>query len=329
MEIRSEEQAAPVADDYSALLAVTRPILVGMMHSIAEEQIAPHGDRSTMKLKHLGRVRKKSDGDLGVAFEYAVHDAVVRQEPTVSEKVQDALRLCKIKSATPQSILFAMEKSGAKQLVATQRELITTESQVMSGARGRPVKLIRHLNQLESAFRKPTTRNGLPKSIKGLWKADLFLGGSEVDNWVGTTIKSRPKALEGAPGLRVAIVPSTQGGSDRIVMDNQKNLILCPLPYDFDFMQTFYEGHMIVQALVETDFQRVKEVDLPNPVHRAVAKVYVDRREFSVSEVIDSVGKFAQPHLLDTREKNVTTESFNSSVVPTTTTAVGPRPLFG
>lgn len=32
-------------------------------------------------------------------------------------------------------------------------------------------------------------REKLPNSINGLWKADLFVGKSEPDKWVGTTVK--------------------------------------------------------------------------------------------------------------------------------------------
>src|SRR5690606_9737978 len=124
---------------------------------------------------------------------------------------------------------------GAKQLIETKRELITPDSRVLSGNRGQPVKLQRYMNQLAAAFHRPTTRLALPRSIQGLWKADLFVGSTVPDHWVGTTIKVNPRQLEGAPGLRIAIVPTSSGHSDAVRRDEQRNLIVCPLPHDYSF----------------------------------------------------------------------------------------------
>ncbi|WP_226356541.1 hypothetical protein [Pseudonocardia sp. ICBG601] len=128
MQLRQERQANPVADDVSALIAVTRPIVAGLLHSVSAEQLEPHGGPKGIKLKHLGRVRKANDGDLGVAFEYAIHEAVATHEPVVTERVTDALALCRIRQGAPASILFAIEKDGAKQIIDTKRDLITAES---------------------------------------------------------------------------------------------------------------------------------------------------------------------------------------------------------
>ena len=96
MEVREERQVNAVAEDVSALVAVTRPIIAGLLHSIAEEFLTPHGGRENMRLGDLGRVRKANDGDLGVAFEYAVHEAIVNHNPIVMERIGSALRRCRI-----------------------------------------------------------------------------------------------------------------------------------------------------------------------------------------------------------------------------------------
>ncbi len=81
-----------------------------------------------------------------------------------------------IKKGDPASILFAIEKQGSKQLISTDLDLITDNSRALSLKQGQPVKLKKYLNQLAAAFRRPKTGPNLPQSIKGLWKADLFLG---------------------------------------------------------------------------------------------------------------------------------------------------------
>lgn len=327
MEIREERQANPVEDPVGAYVAVARPILTGVLQSIGGEYLdAYEGDRTRVPLKLLGKLRAQGDGDTGIAFEYAIHDAIHNGNPIVLERVADALAHCRIRQGDPKSILFAIEKQGAKQLIDTDLELVTDESRVLSGKQGQPAKLKKHMNQLAAAFRRPTTRLNLPQSIRGLWKADLFLGSQVPDHWVGTTVKYNAFRLEAAPGLRIAIVPTQSGRSDSIRLDEMKRLVVCPIPHDASFMQTFHEGWRIVQALCETNFKMPKDVDIPNPIHREAARVFVERRDFPVAEVIAATEKFAQPHLLETRTENVPAESFQGAASPGTNTIVGPFP---
>jgi hypothetical protein len=274
----------------------------------------------------LGRLRKRGDGDCGIAFEYAVHDAVISADPIVLERIGEALTKCRIVRGDPASILFAIEKSGAQQLISTELSLITDNSRVLSGHRGQPVKLKKHLTTLAAAFRRPSTRLNLPQSIRGLWKADLFLGSTAQDHWVGTTVKINPAHLEAAHGLRIAIIPSLAGRSDGIRLDEQRNLVICPMPHDGSFMQVFYEGWRIVQALCERDFKMPPEVDIPNPLHREVARIYVERRDFPVADVIAATRKFAQPELLTTSTEAVSHVPFAATTTPGTSTIITPFP---
>lgn len=325
MQVREERQMSPVADEVSALVAVCRPIIAGVLQSISAEMLgAADQTRDSVPLKLVGRLRKQGDGDCGIAFEYAVHDAIGTKEPIATERVSEALKRCRISQGDPASILFAIEKMGAQQLISTELDLITEDSRVLSGNRGQPVKLKKQLNTLAAAFRRPSTRLNLPQSIRGLWKADLFLGSSAPDHWVGTTVKINPSHLEAAHGLRVAIVPTLAGRSDAIRLDEQKNLVVCPMPHDGSFMQTFYEGWRIVQALCEADFKMPKEVDLPLPSHREVARVFIERRDFPVIDVIESTAKFAQPELLDTSDEVVQSVDLAGRADPGTNTIVAP-----
>ncbi len=326
MDIREERQQNPVADEVSALIAVTRPIVNGVLQSIRQEMIAGTGkQREELPLYVLGRLRKEGDGDTGVAFEYAVHDAIARGEPVITERIVDALRRCKI-NGDPASILFAVEKAGAKQLISTEMELITDDSRILSGTVGQPAKLKPRLNMLAAAFRRAKVRQYLPQSIRGLWKADLFLGSPDPDRWVGTSVKVNPHHLEGAAGLRVGIIPIQAGRSDSIRKDDQRNLVVCPLPHDYSFMQVFYEGLRIVQALCATDFEMPTEVLLPSPAHREVARMWAERRNHPVGEVLNAVQVFAQPQLLVSEDEQVGSVPFYSETVPVTSTVISPFP---
>jgi hypothetical protein len=328
VEIREERQASPVGDPVSALTAVTRPIISGVLHSIGLEYLDSYeGDRTAVPLKMVGKLRTQGDGDVGIAFEYAIHDAILTGDSVVTERVSEALKKCRIREGDPASILFAIEKQGSKQLISTELDLITNESRVLSGKRGQPVKLRKYLNQLAAAFRRPTTRPNLPQSINGLWKADLFLGSPEPDRWVGTSVKINPTDLRAAAGLRIAIIPTRAGRADAIRFDEAKNLVVCPIPHDESFMQIFYSGVRVVQALCSTNFKMPREVVLESPIEREVARIYVERRERPTSEVLDAVGLFAQPHLLETVTENVGTTSIGVPVTPGTGTVVGPFPM--
>jgi len=327
VEIREERQASPVEDPVSALVAVTRPIINGVVQSIGAEYVAAYDSRGAVPLKMLGRLRKESDGDIGIAFEYAIHEAVQRAEPVVIERVTEALRQCNIRRGDPASILFAIEKQGAKQLIGTDLELITDNSRALSGRQGQPVKLKKHLNQLAAAFRRTSTKPNLPQSINGLWKADLFLGSPVPDHWVGTSVKITRTRLEKAAGLRIAIVPATAGRSDAIYRDEAKNLVICPVPHDQSFMEVFHEGWRLVQSLCASDFNMPSAAAVPSSLLREVAKVYAQRRDFPVGEVLDVTRPFAQPHLLETKPENVASTSFQADVSPDTGTVVAPAPM--
>jgi hypothetical protein len=305
IQIRTENQLNPVGDDVSALIAVTRPILQGLLYALKQEIVAQVGGFNNVKLLMLPRMYRAGDGDIGICFEYAVHDAVKRGEASVVEKITDGMkRFCKVKGSETASILFGAEKSGALRLIDTATGLLTDDSRLLTGAQAQPVKLRRYINLLAAAFRRPTTRLFLPVSIRGAWKADLFLGMKDTDRWVGTSVKINPSQLEGATGIRVGIVPSRQGRSDKIIFDQSKNLVICPLPYDADFMEVFYTAWVIVKQFIDADAQVPKEAFLPTAAQRMVAKLLAERRDFPIVDVIEALGPLAQPELLMTNTED-------------------------
>jgi hypothetical protein len=305
MRVHQERQLNPVADEVLALTAVVRPILTGVLYALKEDVVAQVGGREKISLSLLARLYRAGDGDCGICFEYAVHEAMNRNDPRVLERVNDAIRLCRIQGTAPRSMLFGFEKTGTLQLIDTADRLLTDDSRVLAGTVGQPPKLRRHLSKIVGAFRNARTRLALPYSIRGLWKADLVVGYSEIDRWVGTSVKINPAQLEGAPGLRIGIVPTRQGRTDRVRLDRDRNLVICPLHHDEDFMQIFYEGWRIVQAFIQADAEVPKEVALPRPMDREVARILAERREFPVVDVVEAIKAFGQPELLVTDDKQV------------------------
>lgn len=306
MDLRKELQRNPVADEVQALVAVVIPILKGVLFAIKAEAMQDAGGIDTIRLRQLPRAYRPGDGDCGISFEYAVHEAIASSNPIILDRISSALRdHCRIRGDSPSSILFGAEKTGAVQLIQTAHEILTNESRLLSGVRGQPVKLKRHIDAVASAFRRSTARQSLPSSINGLWKADLFVGDRAPDQWVGTTVKINPRHLEGAQGLRLAIVPSQQGRNDAIRRDEQRNLIVVPLPYDGSFMEVFYQGWQIVQQFIHADAQVPREVNLPRPSDRQVCRFLEERRDFPIVDVLEALMPLAQPELLATQEVNV------------------------
>jgi hypothetical protein len=89
---KSRQLSAVSQNEFAALVAVVRPILTGILNSLKADVVAQWG-RDNVPLKTLARIRRPGDGDYGICFEYAVHDALNRGDGAVVERVSDALRL--------------------------------------------------------------------------------------------------------------------------------------------------------------------------------------------------------------------------------------------
>jgi hypothetical protein len=329
--LRIENQQNAVADEVSAITAVVRPVLEGLFYGLSETVVQAAGGRQTLTVAMMARIYRPGDGDVGICFEYAVHDAMNRGDGRVVERVAAALGLCRVPGNAHSSILFGAEKSGALNLIETARERLTDESRVLTGQQAQPPKLKRYIRTLAAALRRPAVRSGLPYSISGLWKADLFLGNTDRDRWVGTTVKVNRTMLEAAPGLRIGIIPMDQGRSDAVRLDEQRNLVVCPLPYDASFVQTFYEAWEVVKFFIKADAHVPSPAMLPRPASRQVARYLEDRREYSVLDVIDALEVLSQPELLRTEEHDADTVSqttantTDETVEATVDTVIAPR----
>ncbi|ALX04771.1 hypothetical protein AERYTH_08710 [Aeromicrobium erythreum] len=329
MSLRTETQANEVGDMGQAVRAAIAPILHGLLFSTKLERIEWHGGYEVITLKQLAVSREPGDGDLGICFEYAAHDAVARGEESVVDRVSEALKLCRVGDGTPSSILFGAEKAGAQSLIATAASTLTDDSRVMSGVAGRPVKLKRHLDSLARAFRQASAREALPGSIRGLWRADLFLGTTDDDRWVGTSVKHNPRDLTpGGQGMRIGLVPLPWDGSDLVRLDEQKNLVICPVPYNDAFMEVFNVAWRIVAAVMAARGKQPKAALLALASEQFVAKELVDRMNLPVLEVIEAMRVLGQPHLLRPKEEDISlVPAGRSSSTQETGQVVAPVPV--
>lgn len=131
--IQVEQQQGRVADEVSALIAVIRPILHGLLFAIKNDVVNETGGIHNLKLFMLPRVYRPGSGDCGICFEYAVHDAIQRKDPMIIERVHDSLTsFCRVPGNDTASILFGAEKTGALQLIGNADDLLTDDSRILT-----------------------------------------------------------------------------------------------------------------------------------------------------------------------------------------------------
>jgi hypothetical protein len=291
------EQVNEISDPVRSKFAMVVPVIEATLFALNSERIARLGGLAQWTLADLAREYREGSGDAGICFEYAVHDAIARRDRLIWPLASEVLeRFCGIPQGS-ESLLFGPEKDGRIPVIESVENALTDDSQLYVGYRGRPPKLKRHVRTIVRAFRRPDDRTGLPRSMRGVWKADLFLGNHAVDNWVGTSVKIKRAALEGAPGLRIGIYPKTHARDDPR-RDEILNLILLPLPYDGEFMELFYKSFYLVRAFLDADARLPAEVRLPDAEDRYICRELESRRMFPISAVVEVLREMSQRDLL-------------------------------
>jgi hypothetical protein len=298
MKVLSAIQIAAVSDPVRAKFAMIVPVLDATLLSLNRDRVVRLGGYDTVTLADLAREYREGDGDAGICFEYAVHEAIATRNDLIYPLASEVLgKFCSI-SGGAESILFGPEKNGVIQIVESVSNALTDESRVYVGNRGNPPKLKRYIPRIVAAFHRHEERNQLPRSINGLWKADLFVGNHEVDRWVGTTVKVNPQNLVGAQGLRIGIYPKVDV-RDAPRLDRILNLIRLPLPYDSAFMELFYKSFFLTRQFLRSDARIPPPVALPDAEDRFITDELEKRRDFPLRDVLDVLRTMSQGNLLD------------------------------
>ncbi|MCZ7528632.1 MAG: hypothetical protein M5U14_21015 [Acidimicrobiia bacterium] len=301
MRLLKTVQTEELADPVRAKFAMVVPILEATLFSMNRKRAERLGGYEKMTLWDVAREGREGSGDAGICFEWAVHDAIASQHPLIHPLASEVLQdFCGIGGGSS-SILFGPEKDGVIPILESVDESLTEDSRVYVGNRGQPPKLKRYIPQIVRAFRRAEARNKLPRSINGLWKADLFVGNKESEKWVGTTVKSNALHLEGAQGLRIGIYPRvTPNESPRF--DDDLKLVRLPLPYDGGFMELFYKSFYLVRAFIAADARVPPPVSLPDGEDRFITQELEARREFAVLDVLNVLRDMSQKDLLDVED---------------------------
>lgn len=308
-------QRDAVGEAIRARFTMIIPILKGMLFATQRSIVDALGGYDKITLEQFARVYIENPGDYGICFEYAVHQAIRERDPSVHPLLSDVLEdFCTIKGGA-ESILFGAEKSGATSIIQTARDILTDESRVLVGKVGNPPLLKKYLDKIAKAFRSEKHRDKLPQSIRGLWKADLFVGSPGPDRWVATTLKIRRTDLEAAPGLRVGLYPEERRGEGPR-KDESANLILCPLPYSGEFMQLFGASFQILKQIIAAKGKQPSRVALVYEDDQAVAKWLTDRGHFPVMDILGALEPLKQPGLLAEEAAPEATETTAEATAP-------------
>jgi len=298
MKYTLQVQKDSVGEAIRARFTMIIPILKGMLFATKGDVVTALGGHQKVTLEHFCRVYIENPGDYGICFEYAVHQAIRERDVSIHPLVSTVLEdFCLIKGGA-ESILFGAEKSGATSVIQTARDLLTDDSRILVGKAGNPPLLKKHIEKLTKAFRSEKHRARLPQSIRGLWKADLFIGSPSPDHWVATTLKVRRIDLESAPGLRIGLFPEERPGEGPR-KDESANLILCPLPYSGEFMQLFGAAFQIVKQVIAAKGKQPSRVALVYEDDQAVAKWLTDRAHFPLMDILAALEPLKQPGLLE------------------------------
>lgn len=297
MRVLKSFQQEEISDAVRAKFAMVAPVLEATLLSVSMDRIKRLGGYENWTLTDLAREFREGSGDAGICFEYAVHEAIAARNehiwPLASEVIE---KYCNIPNGL-NSILFGPEKNGRIPILESVEDALTDDSRVYVGNAGHPPKLKRYIPKIIRAFHRHEDRNKLPRSINGLWKADLFLGNPDAERWVGTTVKVQPKALEGARGLRIGIYPK-RDRKDVPRKDADLNLIRLPLPYDASFMELYYKSFFLVRAFLKADAKVPTPPNLPDAEDRFVTQELEARASFPIYDVLDVIREMAQPDLL-------------------------------
>ncbi len=274
------------------------PVLEATLYSLNQARIGRLGGLEKITLHDLARESREGHGDAGICFELAIHEAIASRHELIHPIVSEAIEtFCRIRGGSD-SILFGPEKNNVIPILESVQDALTDDSRVYVGNKGQPPKLKRYIPKIINAFFKHEQRNQLPRSIAGLWKADLFIGNKASEQWLGTSIKINPEQLVGAQGLRLGLYPQ-RNKKDRPRLDDDLNLVRVPLPYDGHFMEVFYKSFYLVRAFLRADAKVPPPVDLPDAEDRFITRELEQRRDFPVIDVLEVLRTMSQPDLID------------------------------
>lgn len=310
-EVTFIEQDAPVEEYGRALYAVARSIFRALIDSLTEEDLTDLNspiDRIT--LRQLAKVVRldRDKGMRGDGFEWAVHEAVVGNEPLVSNPlVEVATRASKFVSGQqPTSILFGHERAKYLGFLDAVIGEAGNDSYILPEGSGRPYRFGPWIRVAAEGQRAEAR---LSERIKQIWKTDLFISLSGSEKYLAATVKSNAQLLEGGRGLRIGIVPESSKirRSSTVIYDNSRKLWIVTLPDPNGFMGLFNDAYMAVGRAICTVGKQTQPPYYTKPSAKAqILQEQIEKYPTSlVSDIEEALNEAAQQHLVSAKTQLV------------------------
>ncbi|MCA7023502.1 MULTISPECIES: hypothetical protein [Stenotrophomonas] len=304
VEVTFIEQNAPVDERGRAMYAIARSIIRAHIDSLTEEDLrdlnTPLKKVTMRQLAKLARI-ERDKGIRGDGFEWAVHEAIVGGEPTVTNSVAAALKKASrsVKDDAPASILFGQERAkflGFLDAVVTEAG---EDSYLLPQGNGRPFGFGKWVSV---AAKGHVAEPELQERIKKIWKTDLFLSAKGDVRHFAATIKSNYGLLEGGKGLRVGIVPESKdrANAKRIEWDANKQLWVVTLADPSGFMGLYNDAyHAVSRAIIRIGKHQLPPYFLkPTPMAQRIEDQLVKYESASALDIEYELDRAAQQDLV-------------------------------
>lgn len=253
-EVTFIEQNAPVDEYGRALYAVARSVLRALIDSLSSEDLTdlntPLADVHMRQLAKVVRL-ERDKGMKGDGFEWAVHEAILGEEPKVVDPVYHALRRASrhVRDAMPTSVMFGYERAKYLGFLDAVIDEAGTKSFLLPEGQGRPFLFGPWVSKAAEGY---ISESHLPSRIKKIWKTDLFLSTQDDLKYCAATIKSNIQQIEGGPGLRIGIVPESIDAGNRagVRYSSEHKLWIVTLDDPNGFMGLFNDAyHAVARAM--------------------------------------------------------------------------------
>ncbi len=326
------EQAAPVEEYGRALYAVSRSILRAHLDQIGRDDLEDlNVERTDVTLRQLGKVARleRDKGSRGDGFEWAVHEAILGQEPRVVDPISIALSKVSrhISGNVPKSLLFGHERAKHLGFLDAVVEAAGAGAVLLADGRGHPPSFGPWVSV---AAQGHASEAQLPPRIKKVWKTDLFLTDEYGERYAAATVKSNHKQLEGGAGLRLGIVP--EATDLPIGLSKRDGLWVLALGDPNGFMGLFNDAYGAVASALLTLGKLQPGPYYAKPSAKA-QKVIEQLLKYPTAKVMDieaALDEAAQADLVQVTERLLSVEApaWLHLTEKSDTSVIAPKPSF-
>jgi hypothetical protein len=305
------EQNSPIDEWGRALYAVCRSVLRALLDSLNEDDLldlnCPAQDVTMRQLAKVVRL-ERDKGMRGDGFEWAVHEAIMGNEPLVLDPIADALKKASrfVSGKPPTSLLFGYERAKYLGFLNAVIDSAGTNSFLLPEGSGRPYKFGPWVSK---AAQGRAAEKELTERIKKVWKTDLFLSCQGDDRFFAATVKSSYGLLEGGRGLRIGIVPESTNRGHRpgVNYSSKHGLWLVTLPDPNGFTGLFNDAYKAVALAMCTLGKQEKPAYYTKPSAKAqrIQEQLEKYPTVKVREIEGALNEAAQQNLISTKVKLV------------------------